>query len=278
MVNTSFGSGREMRKRKGSAAVPEGGELKARLSAYSAVTHSPHRRSGNWAIYAAATGSALAMATGASASIISAGTFAGATVEPQGPNHLNHTTGNYTNHSSIKGLFFGLGGDELNIRAKSGMVTSLGTFALLKPFAQLSVQGVSPVGIFVTGGSLARNFAPGEKISNAPGHTAQNAAALNGFFTGADFGNFAPGVPGYVGMAFKTAGGHFDYGWLKLVFTSDPITKMPEILTALSYGLNTSADEGINAGQTPEPGTLALALLASGATGVMALRRRRRPA
>jgi len=51
-------------------------ELDHRLEAYFATVRSPSlreaikRRAGNWQIYAAVTGSAMAMATGASASVI----------------------------------------------------------------------------------------------------------------------------------------------------------------------------------------------------------------
>ena len=64
----------------------EGSPLARRLSDYTAVTRvsavakTLYRRTGNWPIYAAATGSALAMATGASASIITSGIYPGSGV------------------------------------------------------------------------------------------------------------------------------------------------------------------------------------------------------
>ena len=122
-------------------------------------------RIGNWPIYAAAAGSALAMATGASASIIT-GSYTGASVVQFGP---NATAGG----ASIKGLFLGFCAsgpatancqnpvglfhntaagvvwDEVNIRA-SGF------------FPGVSASGVSPVKIFgaTPNGTLVRNFAP----------------------------------------------------------------------------------------------------------------------
>jgi hypothetical protein len=151
-------------------------------------------------------------------------------------------------------------------------------------FAALSVLAFGPLNMFVTGASnlSAKNFAAGARISSAAGVLAGSARIVNASFSGNNYGRFHPGEPGYVGFAIGPAGGNVEYGWLKLVFTSDPDTHRPQVLEALAYGIETTPNQGIDAGATaaatPEPGTMALGILAAGAAGVVALRRRRQAA
>jgi len=93
--------------------------------------------------------------------------------------------------------------------------------------------------------------------------------------------NFASGpfVPpangtrtGYVGFRSQ---GHL--GWIHLKITGDG-RQAPTSFTIIDYAYNDVSGGGINAGQTtsaavPEPGTMAMGLLASGAAGLVALRR-----
>ena len=251
--------------------------LQARLNDYSAVARistavkNLHRRMGNWPIYAAATGSALAMATGASANNIQTFTY---------DTSNNSVTPLGSSVASSKQAFFGVGNAHVVIRANSGL--SVTANSALSPFAVLSVSGINPMGIFQANGNHQnlRNFAAGDKISSGAGSTALGGRIVNAFFSGSATGDFHAGVTGYAGLAIKTQGGQdFNYGWLKLVFTA--VDGLPHTLTALSYGIELTPHMAINAGQisddaaTPEPGTMALALLAAGAAGVMALRRRR---
>jgi hypothetical protein len=266
-----------MAKPNQKTATRNGGQLDARLNDYSAVTRisaaakSVRSRVGNWPIYAAAAGSALAMATSASASIIT-GTYSG-----NGPNG-GASVQSHNHASSIKGLFLGISHttttfahghikmvpDEINIIARGGA------------FATLSVSGVAPVvKIFEAATtSVARKFSAGSKIPGTAGVAGFNVkivASVSGIF-----GDFASGQPGYVGFSVNVGGGNADYGWLKLEFT-DNSDHVPQILEALAFGVDTNPNESFEAGEVaPEPGTMALSLLAAGAVGVGALRRRRR--
>jgi MYXO-CTERM domain-containing protein len=71
-----------------------------------------------------------------------------------------------------------------------------------------------------------------------------------------------------------------DLGWLQVKVTLDG--GFPTQLELISWAYNDAVGGAINAGQTtggsatPEPGTEGLALLALGATGILALRKRRK--
>src|SRR3569833_2761784 len=145
--------------------------LDSRLSGYSAgakVAAAARRlrnRTGNWPVYAAAAGSALAMTTSASASIIS-GVYPG--TGPHGGVYVRPAAGSA---SSIKGLLFGLG--EINIKAKSGV----GGYG---HFTNFSAEGILPLKIFEAGsfGQYAKNFSAGAHISSAAGVHAASGARL----------------------------------------------------------------------------------------------------
>jgi hypothetical protein len=250
-----------MAKRKSRIAANEGAPLDARLSDYSAITRISGaaktfcRRAGNWPIYAAATGSALSMATGASASIIS-GVYPGSgiSVNPGGPT---------TQVGLIPGLSV-----KLHALSFNGGAT-----------VELQLQASNEKIFFSKFSDMAKNFALGSPIGPVGnvGHT-ENVAA---FFSGSKlYGNFTAGKPGFAGLSFGTVGGNTDYGWLKLQFTDK--AGAPYYLDALAFAIDTDPGQKpgtLVAGQTaesPEPGTMSLAILASGAAGVIALRRRRK--
>jgi hypothetical protein len=264
-----------MAKRDSEAVAQDrsGSQLDARLSEYtgitrvSATTKTIHRRTRNWSIYAAATGSALAMATGASASIITSGIVSGVypsgvSVNPGGP------------HTQV-GLIPGL---SVKLHALS---TAAG------PVVQLQLLASHENIIFSQFSDSARNFgfespiAPGLAPGGGVGHT-ENVQA---FFSGHVYGNFAAGKPGFIGLSFATGHGNTDYGWIELEFMNNR-SGIPYYLEALAFGVNTNPGQRpgsllageINNGFIPEPGTLSLSILAAGAAGVMALRRRRKEA
>jgi hypothetical protein len=249
--------------------------LNSRLSGYSAgaklaaAASRLRSRTGNWPVYAAAAGSALAMTTSASASIIS-GVYSGPS--PDGGVSVR-TSPNTT------GLL--PSGPQLLLRARKGSGSVYG------PFAALSVQAFDPLSIFVGGayGGYVKNFARSASISNLAGSRAQDAKIVASATThsGVNLGSFLAGEPGYAGFAIGTGGGDFRYGWLKLEFLTDPNTNLPQVLEALAWGMEDTPNVAIKAGDTgpaptPEPGTMALSILAAGAAGVAALRRRRQSA
>jgi hypothetical protein len=241
--------------------IERGGDtsLDARLSEYSTVARAFHRRTGKWAIYAAATGSALATATGASAGSIVYDIFSSpVSVTPQP-----------LSASSIKALMMG-SGHEVNLFAKSGTIGG-------EPFVELELQPINPVKIFLTGaGTSAKDFALGAAIG---GTQMGEQAIIEDFFTATFFGQFQSGKAGFAGLSFSTAGHQHEYGWIELSFTEQG--GRPYSLDALGFGVDTTPGQTIDAGQisnSPEPGTLGLAILAAGAVGVEALRRRRKQA
>ena len=85
--------------------------------------------------------------------------------------------------------------------------------------------------------------------------------------------------------AFRVAAGTlsgqpaFDYCWIRLVWTDPGKPGFPTKLTAIDWACNMTPNQPIEAGATsasvPEPSSLTLALLATGAAGVLAWRRRR---
>jgi len=92
-------------------------------------------------------------------------------------------------------------------------------------------------------------------------------------------GQFGLNTTGYVGFRTDVNGGA---GWLKIHILDRNSDGYPDQAVLISYAYNNVAGGTILAGQTtdalstPEPGTASLALLAAGAAGVLALRRRRR--
>ena len=79
---------------------------------------------------------------------------------------------------------------------------------------------------------------------------------------------FQPGKPGYAGFSFSY-NGHTDYGWIELEFTEGTNGLANSISLPEAAFYDASA---------PEPSTGALAILAAGALGVTALRRRKKAA
>ena len=243
-------------------------QLNERLSGYSALTRvsaaarSLHRRTGNWPIYAAATGSALAMATGASASIIYSGPI-DATVSPPS--------------DDIQPLDLDSLGHILNLRAKAGF-SSLGASTV-----GFSIQAAGAVHVFVNGVNteLLRNFASGVLIGDGAGSFQANAKiVVKGFGAAGNrtsvLGDFTAGVPGLAGFAITgqgTSGTQTNYGWIRLEYLDNPTTGFPQILEAVDWAVQTDGSS-IPAGYVPEPGTMSLGLLAVGAAGIAALRRR----
>jgi hypothetical protein len=251
-------------------AAPEGSQLEERLSNYEAIARisatakTLYRRAGNWPIYAAATGSALAMATGASASIITSGIISGVfpsgvSVNPGGP-------------ATQLGLIPGLSVKIHALSSAAGPVVQLQMLASHENifFSQFSDSAKN----FGFASPIARGLSP----SSGVGHT-ENVQA---FFSGHAYGNFAPGKPGFVGLSFSTGHGNTDYGWIALEFNNK--AGIPYYLQALAFGIDINPGQTpgallageVNGGFIPEPGTFSLAILASGAAGVMMLRRRRR--
>jgi MYXO-CTERM domain-containing protein len=133
-----------------------------------------------------------------------------------------------------------------------------------------------------------RKFSSGNKISanlGGPAGTWENGnvklfsrlITAQGVTTG---GGWTASMPGFGGFEISTANHKVEYGWVRLAFIEGQ-GGLPVGIEALDWAYDPSGAPVI-AGQTssptPEPGTGALALLAAGAVGVSALRRRRQSA
>ena len=148
--------------------------------------------------------------------------------------------------------------------------------------AELQLE-VSLANIFFSGYSdQAKKFVLGSPIGT-PGQALHVGRTENiqRFFLGSASGNFASNKPAFVGLSFANLS-NTDYAWIELEFTDKG--GFPYFLNALAFGIDTNPGQTpgtllageIDGGFIPEPSTLSLAILASGAAGVMALRRRRK--
>jgi hypothetical protein len=243
---------------------------------------------GNWRVYAAAAGSALAMASSASAENIIYGTlnkvasitpFATGTKLNSVNRPVNINVGSRTQlkNFSVKGAAVGIGVGSFRVpNTHSGSANA---------FLRLVRTGVN--GFVTKAGSLAK-VASGAKIShgNVKFLSTDNnigtrpALAFEEGNHGPVSGPFKPSQTGFAGFGIHTAGGNDYYGWLRLEFMDSK--RGPDEVEAIDYAVNDVAGASINAGQkadtssaTPELSTSALALLAAGAAGVLALRRRK---
>jgi hypothetical protein len=134
---------------------------------------------------------------------------------------------------------------------------------------------------FLFSGMAPKPLGPGSRVSAAAGTfdpTTGGRIAYKNILSGATVASSAnhPGTPEFIGFRFNTAtpsSPQYDYGWLEFVYTDDS-HGVPDSLTFLAGAYNDEAGSAIST-PTPEPGAAGLMLLALGAAGVTALRRRR---
>jgi hypothetical protein len=217
-----------------------------------------------WGAYAAAAGAALAVATGADAEIV----YSGAKEINVGPN-------------SLKNISIGGKGLSFELSVYHGII--------IASAATAHVQGQVPGGLRVIrngateGASL---FAKGEAITGANlsyGGILRKKALLSGG-TVSSLGHWGPGVvDAFMGVKLVSGTEKGDLGWIEVKVTPDS-QGYPDEIQVLGWAYNDVSGGPINAGQTtdssvpsatPEPGMAALSLLASGAAGLLALRRTR---
>lgn len=203
-----------------------------------------------WQTYAAAAGSALAFASNASANII-------------------YQTSGATSHTNTHGsIAVQLDSDhQIDLFASAASGHGLGA---VRPGVNVSVFGR---GNSVSGGFLSR-FYPGNIIRS--GSQFHGNAVVVHQVASSTFGNFAANHTGYAGFVMNGLSGS-EYGWMRIEFTTGG-GGFIDSLTLIDYAYNDVAGQSIEVGQTtdmPEPGSMALAILAAGAAGVTALRRRR---
>ncbi|HEX4136193.1 MAG TPA: PEP-CTERM sorting domain-containing protein [Bryobacteraceae bacterium] len=252
-------------------------KLDDRLNTYtttvrtSAAASALKRTAEKWPIYATVTGAALAMASNASASIIYSGLLDSTVSLGSKQKSANRTTGRsvllksgsgapigsfqlvVAHHagSGIKGAVIGVGGSQLNLLGSSELLARLSSGA--------AISGAAATGSNFFGTGF--RFVDYERIFSTSRHT-------YGWSKTKGFGGFS---------FFNSVTDQKDYGWIRLQYgigKNDLINS----LTAVDWAYDDSGaailagDTGLSS--TPEPSTTALSLLAAGAAGVEALRRR----
>jgi hypothetical protein len=269
--------------------------LKDRLENYTAAARSSGatrtmlgKRLGNWPVYAAATGSAMAMATNASAGAIYSGfqnlTASVTSVGLPGPASVSR-------HSSKAALLTSKGAGFSILVEQAVTKSQMGVTSMGMPYLQKGILagGAGVLGFggleFLDQGSYSlRKLRFGKNISTQFGFGA-TGGALKEFAGNSTLGNlFSVGVwrPGQERFAafaiynYSTANPQYELGWVRLVYSASAINGAPDSITAVDWAFDPSGAPVTTGEGIPEPSTLALALLASGAVGVAALRRRRK--
>jgi hypothetical protein len=215
-----------------------------------------------WSVFAAAAGAALAMASSAEAGIIY--------THPGSPVTVSLAPGTGSAYAKQN---FAVGGappwvELWRNNGWQGQATIASGYNVLPDIA------------FARGNQgLAVNFASGQPIA---GNFGQSAAMIQVTHSGSFRGNFAFGQSGFVGFAFVNGSHNADLGWIRLKVLGTG--GVPSEIEVIDWAYNDVARNlpggSITAGEgagsaTPEPSTGALALLATGAAGLLAWRRRR---
>jgi hypothetical protein len=235
--------------------------LESDLNAYPGAPSAAATHLRNWSIYAGATASALAMSTSAHASIVYVNLDSKTVTVPHNSGTSNNT------HVNINGLG-SLWMNMVFIRERRGTLS--GSAFLL--------QSGGP-GVVRAGGDNLKDFALNASIT-AGMQFFHGVAELISNNTGHVHGVFPDGVPGFAG--FQLSNG--DLGWVRLEWNDSTYHDgYPDHLIAIDAAYNDVAGQPILAGQgisaaTPEPGSMPLALLAAGAIGIAAWKRRRKAA
>jgi MYXO-CTERM domain-containing protein len=239
--------------------------LEDRLKAYFTVLRSSSRAAvkytaDNWQLYATVTGSALAMGTNASASVIYSGiqnvTVSIASIGPSGG---MRTTSVRHDESAVVHLE----GTHWPAFVMS-VFQRIGSYGSLTGNAGVRNRGVH----FLVVPSVGLKLGSGARISSLAGRF------LPGY-AGSGISHWTTGKTAFAGFKFTSGTNPTDYGWVRLVYTVSGNGE-PNSITAIDWAWGPGP---ISAGETssaPEPSTAGLAVLAIGAAGVAALRRRRK--
>jgi hypothetical protein len=286
--------------------------LNQRLLAYSATSKSIaspanlRERMGSWPTYCAATAAALAGATSASAGII--------VVNPSLPPLTigTHSVGFASQLVPVQGL--SSAAFKLQLQHRHTTLDGVSTLTGQANFnAGHTFLGFRRALIATSYHSSARKLASGDQFFPGSffrfGGFAGLVKSTYTVQTGPNTSSFAIGsrlatrgqwqgynVTGFAGALFLagsyqihgTHSGHpttttvplYDVGWLKIRIQDLNSDGIPDSIQLLQYAYNDAPFWGIRAGQTqtPEPATASMLLLAAGAAGVSAWKRRRKAA
>jgi hypothetical protein len=251
------------------------GRLNERLDSHFAVLRTFPAISRNWQIYAAVTGSAMAMATSASAgSILYASGPVTASVKSVGSGMLT------TNWQAVVlrnatgapiGKSFAIGVKQENFDSIGGTASVSGkggVHFLHVPFTGGNLLAALPVKELSAGAVISSKAGKFGGSFGISGFIASERPAQSGHMTG-----WPAGKQGFAGFSFTTGAGGTDYGWVRLEFTIGR-NQAANSITALDWAYTNGPISGGSSG-APEPSTFAMGLLAAGAAGVVALRKRR---
>ena len=229
-----------------------------------------------WPVYAAAVGSSFALASAAEASSIVYSGLQNVTrqIEGQGVGGFSNTFG--INLDGVGGADFRLIGGY-HRRFHSG----------LKVSGSASLRGngnASQRLLRGTGPGILKKLASGSVISNGAGifDAIQHVVHHQGRDSGAptSSGTWPANATGFAGVKLGS-----NFGWIRLKWTDDifnpgNLLNLPDSITVVDWAMETTGqsiragDTGITAEAVLEPGSLAL--LATGAAGLLAWRRRQK--
>lgn len=224
------------------------------------------------AAFTAAAGAALALAPSADAAIVY--------TNPTDITRALNSTGADSTTSLID--LDGIGGNDFAFKIKRYFATftelSITTLRYrdqaIKINAIGNALGVVPDGDDVarlTDGAAVASFANRNVLRSITSETIIGGSSTRGPWLGNTM-NLA--AAGFVGVAINN-GGSTNYGWIRIGISNDG-TGAPVAFTVYDWAYETEANTPITVGLIPEPSPAAgLALLAAGAAGIAAWRRRK---
>ena len=248
-----------------------------RLDSYFANVSARRRSVANWRIYAAVTGSAMAMATDASAGVIyfdqvvTAGPLANAVKSDNTMQSQNIAL------KSVNGGNIGFG-----LKVGVFQTFSTGGSRFGDAFIDYASSDANVSVLADAANGKLKKLAFGAHISTLRGiEWGKGQVVLGSQTTSANVPHVRGWAANATGLAifrFSTTNHTEDYGWVRLSYTLGT-DGLANSITAKDWAYE-STGAPITAGETassgtPEPSTTALAILAAGAAGVAALRRRR---
>lgn len=240
-------------------------DLDSDLAAYSAASQAAIGRHGE---EVRKRGPALALYTGAAGAALTGAFTAEAAIHYSGVQNITMSAGHATDYINLDGA----GGNDFKLRWYVYGATV--DWRIATVIGQTAGADVAMDGESGMGADYAKNFGTNDAIS---GGQATAWPGKAGFWFRTDiaswYGHF-DAAPGYIGVRFDSGG--TKYGWIHVDSVDGNLASYH--VDGWAYedsGGAIDADDTGGPAVVPEPSTIALALLASGAAGVMASRRRK---